>query len=80
MEKLKLSQINTLFTCAENVNNIFNVAYKIATKINYPDLQGLTDAAQELNRNLFLIANYLYNPDAENFVDAVIEKEKQLSL
>ncbi len=80
MENLKLSQINTLFTCAENVNNIFNVAYKIATKINYPDLQGLTDAAQELNRNLFLIANFLYNPEAEQFVDAVIEKEKQLSL
>lgn len=80
MEKLKLSQINSLFTCAENVNNIFDAAYKIAISSNYPDLQGLTDAAQEFNRNLFLIANFLYNPDAEQFVDAVIEKEKQLSL
>lgn len=80
MENLKLSQINSLFTCAENVNNIFDTAYKIAISSNYPDLQGLTDAAQEFNRNLFLIANFLYNPDAEQFVDAVIEKEKQLSL
>lgn len=80
MNELQELQANALFTCAENVNNIFNVAYKIATKINYPDLQGISDAAQEFNRNLFLIANYIYNPNAEQFVDAVIEKEKQLSL
>lgn len=80
MDALKSQQIDNLFTCAENVNEIFDIAYKIATKINYPDLQGLTDAAQELNRNLFLIANYIYNPESKSgFVDAVREVEKKLS-
>ena len=80
MDALKSQQVNNLFTCAENVNEIFNIAYKIATENNYPDLQGISDAAQELNRNLFLIANFLYNPESmSGFVDAVKEIENKLN-
>lgn len=79
MDALKSQQINNLFTCAENVNNIFDIAYNVAIKNDYPDLQGLTDSAQEFCRQLFLIANFLYNPEAKNYVDAVMEIEKKMT-
>jgi hypothetical protein len=79
MDALKSTQINNLFTCAENVNEIFNIAYKIATENNFPDLKSLSESAQEFNRQIFLIANFLYNPNAENYVDAVMEIEKKMT-
>lgn len=73
MDELNKNYIDTLFKAAENVNTLFSVVYKVAANINYPALNNIMESAQEFNRQIFLVANYIYNPNAENFVDAVTE-------
>ena len=79
MEQVKQNQIGILFKCAEDVNNIFSIAYRIAVNSNYPSTNEIVQSAQELNRQIFLLTNYLYNPNAENFVDAVNEQITKLN-
>lgn len=71
MDELNKNYIDTLFKAAENVNTLFSVVYKVAANINYPALNDILESAQEFNRQIFLVANYIYNPNSENFVDAV---------
>lgn len=79
MEQIKQNQIGILFKCAEDVNNIFSIAYRIAVNCNYPAPNEIMQSAQELNRQIFLLTNFLYNPDAQNFVDAVKEHLNKLT-
>lgn len=74
MNELNKNYIDTLFKAAENVNTLFSVVYKVAANINYPALNNIMESAQEFNRQIFLVANYIYNPNSENFVDAVTEQ------
>lgn len=79
MEEIKQNQIGILFKCAEDVNNIFSIAYRIAVNSNYPAKNEIMQSAQELNRQIFLLTNYLYNPDAQKFVDAVNEQMNKIN-
>lgn len=74
MNELNKNYVDTLFKAAENVNTLFSVVYKVAANINYPALNNIMESAQEFNRQIFLVANYIYNPNSENFVDAVTEQ------
>lgn len=74
MNELNKNYIDTLFKAAENVNTLFSVVYKVAANINYPALNDIMESAQEFNRQIFLVANYIYNQNSENFVDAVTEQ------
>ena len=74
MDELNKNYVDTLFKGAENVNTLFSVVYKVAANINYPALNNIMESAQEFNRQIFLVANYIYNPNSENFVDAVTEQ------
>lgn len=79
MNELNKNYVDTLFKAAENVNTLFSVVYKVAANINYPALNNIMESAQEFNRQIFLVANYIYNPNSENFVDAVTEQINQLT-
>lgn len=80
MTDLQSRNIDSLFDCAETTNNIFAVVYRIANNYNYPEAaqKEILEAAQNLNNQIFRVCNFIYNPDAENFIDAVAEKEKQI--
>lgn len=79
MNELNKNYIDTLFKASENVNTLFSVVYKVAVNINYPALNDILESAQEFNRQIFLVVNYIYNPNSENFVDAVTEQINQLT-
>lgn len=79
MNELNKNYVDTLFKAAENVNTLFSVVYKVAANINYPALNNIMESAQDFNRQIFLVANYIYNPNSENFVDAVTEQINQLT-
>ena len=80
MDELQSKNIDSLFDCAEATNNIFAVVYKIANNYNYPKAaqNEIVEAVQNLNNQIFRVCNYIYNPDAEKFIDAVAEKENQI--
>ena len=80
MTGLQSRNIDSLFDCAETTNNIFAVVYRIANNYNYPEAaqKEILEAAQNLNNQIFRVCNFIYNPDAENFIDAVAEKENQI--
>jgi hypothetical protein len=80
MDELKSKNIDSLFDCAETTNNIFAVVYRIANNYNYPKSaqKEIVEAVQNLNNQIFRVCNFIYNPDAENFIDAVAEKENQI--
>lgn len=79
MNELNKNYVDTLFKAAENVNTLFSVVYKVAANINYPALNNIMESAQEFNRQIFLVANYIYNPNSENIVDAVTEQINKLT-
>lgn len=72
MEKLKQNQVDTLFKCAEEVNNVFAIVYKIAVNAKYPAFAEIVTAAEELNKNIFLVQNFIINPDAENLDPSIL--------
>lgn len=80
MTDLQSRNIDSLFDCAETTNNIFAVVYRIANNYNYPDAaqKEILEAAQNLNNQIFRVCNFIYNPDAENFIDAVAEKQNKI--
>lgn len=80
MNELQSKYVDSLFDCAEASNNIFAIVYKIANNCDYPQSaqKEIYEAVQNLNNQIFRVCNFIYNPDAENFIDAVAEKENQI--
>ena len=79
MEQVKQNQVDTLFKCAEEVNNVFGIVYKIAVLAKYPAFAEIVTAAEELNKNIFLIQNFIINPDADSYVDSVQAQHEKMT-
>lgn len=80
MNETTVQNLDTLTKCAEQVNNIFTIVYKIAVNNKYPAFSQIVNAAEVLNNEIFLLQNFLINPNAEEFVDAVKEQQQKLNL
>jgi hypothetical protein len=80
MNETTVQNLDTLTKCAEQVNNIFTIVYKIAVNAKYPAFSQIVNAAEELNNEIFLLQNYLINPNAEEILDAVKEQQQKISL
>lgn len=74
-ESQKNSDVNTLFQCYDELNNLFGVLFKIAKRYNYADLTALQDSTLEMSAQISLIANEIFNPESVELVDAVREKD-----
>jgi hypothetical protein len=77
MEKITIQNLDTLSKCAEQVNNIFTIVYKVAVIHNYPAFGEIVKQFEEVNKQIFLLQNFLISPESENIIDAVLEQHKQ---
>lgn len=65
MDELIRNQVEALFKCAETVNEIFSVAYKIAILEKYPDSAKILDSTEELKKQIFMLQNFLVSPESK---------------
>lgn len=74
------ADINTVFTAADALNNVFEVLYKIGKKYDFPPTQqkSITDAVDELQNISFQLATWIYDPAAESAPAIVADKEKEM--
>ena len=75
-----MNNLEILFDAADNVINIYNVVNRVAKQISYPDIDGLNDAVQALNRQIFLIANHSVAPESTELAPEVIAKKEALTI
>lgn len=76
MNETTVQNLDTLTKCAEQVNNIFTIVYKIAVNAKYPAFAEIVTAAENFNHEIFLVQNYLIDPDAENLDPSILAQLK----
>ena len=71
------ADINTVFTAADALNNVFDVLYKLGKKYDFPPTQqqSIFDVTDELQNVAFQLATYIYNPAAETYPGLVADKQ-----
>lgn len=71
------ADINTVFTAADALNNVFDVLYKLGKKYDFPPTQqqSIFDITDELHNVAFQLATYIYNPAAETHPGLVADKQ-----
>ena len=76
MNETTVQNLDTLTKCAEQVNNIFTIVYKIAVNAKYPAFAEIVTAAEIFNHEIFLVQNYLIDPDSENLDPSILAQLK----
>lgn len=71
------ADINTVFTAADALNNVFDVLYKLGKKYDFPPTQqqSIFDVTDELQNVAFQLATYIYDPTAENHPVLIADKQ-----
>ena len=74
------ADINTVFTAADALNNVFECLYKIGLRYNFPPAQqeSISDAVDELQNIAFQLATWIYDPAAESAPAIISAKEKEM--
>lgn len=74
------ADINTVFSAADALNNVFECLYKIGMRYNFPPAQqeSISDAIDELQNISFQLATWIYDPAAESAPAIVADKEKEM--
>ena len=74
------ADINTVFSAADALNNVFECLYKIGMRYNFPPAQqeSISDAVDELQNISFQLATWIYDPAAESAPAIVADKEKEM--
>lgn len=71
------ADINTVFSAADALNNVFDVLYKLGKKYDFPESeqQNIFDITDELQNVAFKLATFIYDPAAENHPGLVADKQ-----
>ena len=74
------ADINTVFSAADALNNVFECLYKIGMRYNFPPAQqeSISDTVDELQNISFQLATWIYDPCAESAPAIVADKEKEM--
>lgn len=74
------ADINTVFSAADALNNVFECLYKIGMRYNFPPAQqeSISDAVDELQNVSFQLATWIFDPAAESAPAIVADKEKEM--
>ena len=76
------ADIETVFSAADALNNVFECLYKIGLRYNFPPAQqeSISDAVDELQNIAFQLATWIYDPAAESAPEIVADKEKEMQV
>lgn len=74
------ADINSVFSAADALNNVFECLYKIGMRYNFPPAQqeSISDAVDELQNISFQLATWIYDPAAESAPAIISDKEKEM--
>lgn len=71
--------IENVFQCYDELAGIINACSNIAKRYNYKNLSRLIDAGIDFSAEFSRIANFIFNPDAEDYLPEVLQKENSFN-